>query len=1521
MLRRFAGAVVIAALFWCASPNLPSALADSSAPGVPTGVSALAGMLSATVQWSPSGAAASSYTVTSSPRGITATVDGSSTSAVVTGLAFATRYTFTVAGTNSSGTGPSSAPSNAITPAAPGGPYHQGAARVLANTDVTAGAPVTFNIGEDRVHAPGLGAVVFNVTASNATQVSDVQLVLRGEVVQTLTLSPGTVDSTLAVVAVPEQPNPASIQVTSGGAHVEVDFVGYFTEARTVRDQSGLLQMVPTAMLLDSRIAASASTDIPILGQGNVPDAHVAGVLLNVAAINPSAAGSFELMPSGVTDPGTVTLGFAAGQTTVNRAIVPLPAGGDITLLDRGASAEARVDVLGWFSDGSDNAAVGSLYTALTPTRLVDTAAQGGAVAAGGSLSIPIWGQGGAPGGSATAPPTSALLQVRAVSPAGPGSIAMAGTSILDFAAGHTLAGTDIVQLATPGGSVSLTVLGAATNVTVDLVAYFSGDVIMPGTTKVLSASQLAGITNLGDGSITFAPGIPTGSIVFNDVIAAGTSPTTPNGLLRRVLSITRLTDGSTQFATRTASIPEAITSFSLIWSTPPVPGAFGMSQGVHTSSIAAVGAPSSSNPLPPPAGTSIDPRWPVFGVTPPNGVQFDLSQLDPGLHSGSELDINDLEAQARIMLVMGVSSSGRFRFQVALSAGARVAIDLQLLAQVNLLDKMDIFHQLFPIGPPIDLQIGLLPLVLQPYIEVRLELKASLDGGLIVSLKFDHYGAVSGGYDGNNYFVDPFVQHDYLTPAQEFNWRPSIQLQVEVDVHFEPSVHFYGLPGLIGTDLIPFARFTVDPLAPHWWDLQLGLCWQVEFKLNLLFLVKDKVVLPTCIQVADLQAPGPLLPITISPPSATVARSGTQHFVASVPLNTNGVSWSIDEAGGGTLSNATPTNVDYKAPARAGTYHLRAESNNDPTSAKEAEITVPAVPPSSPTNVVAALTTATSAIIGWTAPADDGGKALTTYQLSVNPGGAVIQINAPGTTATMSNLAPGTTYTFTITATNQANLTSPPSAVSNSISTPPAGPLSVVPTAINFGTVALGQSASPQTVLVTAGAKPLVISKVALAGTRPGDFAIQSDRCSGQTIQPGGSCIFAVAYTPTSQASVSAVATITDDDPSSPQQVTLTGSSPVATTAGIKPVRNIQMLDSQHGYFLELGLSNASAMMETTDGGKTWTRLITPADVRIETGFGFENSFRFVDATHGFALACRPVQPSPTCQQLVISTFDGGQTWTDLPLLPSHFSPSSLWFTDLTHGWVIGGLDSGFVGVFATSDAGLTWTQQTLADPIASDPNCGLPAEGNGTMALADSMHGWVTAMTLCHGATALASEGAIAWSTVDGGATWAVHILPPNVSFDTHLEVPGPSQMRKSAIIVNQTTSPPTSVQVLASSDDTGATFTFPVLPGPNRPPDDIEFIDAANGVMLAQDGTVWRTADEGRSWVQVGTLPKFQSQSGPISFINYTRIEAVDANNLWVVGSGTYFNLPDGLAGFVEHSSDGGATWVVQLLGDGT
>jgi acid phosphatase len=89
-------------------------------PGAPTNVVATAGRRSAGVTWtapsSDGGCTISSYTVTSSPGGQTATVAGTSTSATVTGLSAGTPYTFTVAATNCQGTGPASAPSNAVTP-------------------------------------------------------------------------------------------------------------------------------------------------------------------------------------------------------------------------------------------------------------------------------------------------------------------------------------------------------------------------------------------------------------------------------------------------------------------------------------------------------------------------------------------------------------------------------------------------------------------------------------------------------------------------------------------------------------------------------------------------------------------------------------------------------------------------------------------------------------------------------------------------------------------------------------------------------------------------------------------------------------------------------------------------------------------------------------------------------------------------------------------------------------------------------------------------------------------------------------------------------------------------------------------------------------------------------------------------------------------------------------------------------------------------------------------------------------
>ncbi|WP_413735208.1 fibronectin type III domain-containing protein [Shewanella sp. BJSY2023SW005] len=89
-------------------------------PGAPMSVSAVAADASATVSFSApastGGAAISSYTVTSSPGGFTASGTGSPLT--VSGLSNGTDYSFTVSASNTAGTGPTSSPSNTVTPKA-----------------------------------------------------------------------------------------------------------------------------------------------------------------------------------------------------------------------------------------------------------------------------------------------------------------------------------------------------------------------------------------------------------------------------------------------------------------------------------------------------------------------------------------------------------------------------------------------------------------------------------------------------------------------------------------------------------------------------------------------------------------------------------------------------------------------------------------------------------------------------------------------------------------------------------------------------------------------------------------------------------------------------------------------------------------------------------------------------------------------------------------------------------------------------------------------------------------------------------------------------------------------------------------------------------------------------------------------------------------------------------------------------------------------------------------------------------
>src|SRR6266853_1770997 len=210
--------------------------------------------------------------------------------------------------------------------------------------------------------------------------------------------------------------------------------------------------------------------------------ANATSVVLNVTAVDESTAGFFTLYPTGGTTPNASNLNWVAGETVPNLVSVGLSAGGDVTIFNGLGSADAVVDLEGYFAPAGGGSTSGQ-FVPLVPARITDTRAASGqtnagkTLAAGTTLNVQVAGVGGVPitGFSAV------VLNVTAVDQTANGFFrvfpkgnALPTASNLNWTPGQTVPNRVIVPLVPGVGQISIyNGLGSADAI-VDVNGYFT---------------------------------------------------------------------------------------------------------------------------------------------------------------------------------------------------------------------------------------------------------------------------------------------------------------------------------------------------------------------------------------------------------------------------------------------------------------------------------------------------------------------------------------------------------------------------------------------------------------------------------------------------------------------------------------------------------------------------------------------------------------------------------------------------------------------------------------------------------------------------------------------------------------------------------------------------------------------------------------------------------------------------------------------------------------------------------------
>ncbi len=295
-----------------------NSVTPAGVPGAPTIVNAVAGDTQANVSFSgalSNGSAITSYTVTSSPGGFTAS--GSSSPLTVTGLTNGQAYTFTVTATNGLGTSAPSVASISVTPnIVPGAPTGVSATEGDSQSTVSFSAPTpnggTAIISYTVTSSPG------NLTAMGVSSPITITGLTNGTaytfiVVATNATGPGpssVVSNSVTPAGLPVAPS--TVTATAGNGQATVGFSGAVNNGSTITSYT--VTSNPGGLT-----ASGASSPLTVTGLTNGTPYTFTVTATNSVGTSTASAASNSVTPAAVPSAPT-TIAATAGDTqaTIN---------------------------------------------------------------------------------------------------------------------------------------------------------------------------------------------------------------------------------------------------------------------------------------------------------------------------------------------------------------------------------------------------------------------------------------------------------------------------------------------------------------------------------------------------------------------------------------------------------------------------------------------------------------------------------------------------------------------------------------------------------------------------------------------------------------------------------------------------------------------------------------------------------------------------------------------------------------------------------------------------------------------------------------------------------------------------------------------------------------------------------------------------------------------------------------------------------------------------------------------------